>query len=102
MRYHRPANAERVAKDKSNHQPEADVQFELRNVQTGPIEDILDEPISDVISLPKRNTLAVWPEYYYFNKEPKDVICQVRWNEEGPRRKQTEAVWVKMRKLKAP
>lgn len=83
MRYHRAANAEKAARERSEHPPEADVQFDLRNVQTGSIEEILDEPISDLISLPKRNTLAVWPEYYYFNEQPKHVIYQLRWSEEG-------------------
>lgn len=84
MRYHRADNAEKAARAKSNHEPEADVQFELRNMHTGPIEEILDQPISDLISLPKRDTLLVLPEYYYRNDDPKHVSYRVQWSDELP------------------
>jgi len=83
-RYHRADNAEKAARVKSNHEPEGDVQFELRNMHSGPIEEILDQPISDLISLPKRDTLLVLPEYYYRSGDPKHVSYRVQWSDELP------------------
>lgn len=83
MRYHRASNAQKAAGDLSRLKLEDDVQFEIRNVQTGPIKDILDKAMTDVITVPKRPTLVVWPEYYGHDDDPKHLVYQVRWSEEG-------------------
>lgn len=84
MRYHRASNVEKAAQERSEHRPEADVQFELRNFHTGPVEDILDQPISDLISLPRRDYLAILPEYYHHNDDPNHVTYKIYWQNEIP------------------
>ncbi|MEW6131446.1 MAG: hypothetical protein AB1757_30740 [Acidobacteriota bacterium] len=80
MRYHQAANAETAAKDQVQHLVTADVRFELNDMQTGSIEEILDEPITKFITLHRGSTLLVWPELYSYNGGPKHILYRVRWS----------------------
>lgn len=82
MRYHRAGNAEIAARERRQHEGEADIQFELRSIQTGPIEEILDRPINELITLQQGDTLQVIPEYYSYNSGPKHALDKIRWNDE--------------------
>ena len=83
MRYNRGANAEMAARDRVQLDTQAGIQFEFRSMQTGPIEQVLDKPITDLISLPIGDTLLVIPEYYSYNSGPKHVRYKIRWSDDA-------------------
>jgi len=81
MRYQQAYVAETAEVNKLAARPQDNIEFELRNFHTGPIEEISDELYEDIVSPPTGEILTVAPSYRNQPNDPKFAVYIAHWTE---------------------
>jgi hypothetical protein len=79
--YNRAAVSERAAEAKTPVDPEAIVQFELRDFETGPVEKILDMPFGRFVTVPVGEIIQIIKGTTQLPNGPKHITYKARWEE---------------------
>jgi hypothetical protein len=79
MRYQHAYVAETAEVNKLAARPQDNIEFELRNFHTGPIEEISDELYEDIVSPPTGDILTVAPSYRNQPNDPKFAVYIAHW-----------------------
>lgn len=80
MRYHTAARDEQAATSGVSYAPEDYVIFELRNVHSGPIEEITDRPIAELVTTGTGEVLKVTGRHLQYGKGPKHAYYDLEWS----------------------
>src|SRR6185503_9047047 len=56
-----------------------DLQFELQNIHTGPIEEILDRSYGTLVSKPIGNVVRIMPNQRRFEAGPEHILYDASW-----------------------
>lgn len=80
MRYHSAARDEQAATDGVSFKPEDYVIFELRDMHTGPIEEIYDRQAAELITNPDEEVLKVTPHHLQHGNGPKHAYYDMEWS----------------------
>ncbi|HEU4390163.1 MAG TPA: hypothetical protein VFV34_20345 [Blastocatellia bacterium] len=79
MRYHTAWLDELAATTDRTNKPEDFITFELRDVHTGSIAEILDEPVSELVSRPTGEVVVVKPNHLVYGNGPAHAYYGVEW-----------------------
>lgn len=79
MRYHTAARDEQAATSDVSYKPEDYVVFELRDMHTGPVEEISDRPLEELVTAGEGEMLKVTPHHLQFGNGPKHAYYDVEW-----------------------
>jgi len=64
---------------KRMYSPEDDLRFELQNIHTGPIEEILDRSYGTLVSKPIGNVVRIMPNQRRFEAGPEHILYEASW-----------------------
>lgn len=78
--YNRAANAHNASQAGVEYSVEGELKFELYNLRTGPIEDILKEPVGEMITKPSGEVLQITPQLRSQEGGPEHTAYKAEWD----------------------
>ncbi|HSE96960.1 MAG TPA: hypothetical protein VLD57_01740 [Blastocatellia bacterium] len=85
MVFNKAARLRKAEDEGSPRQPEHDLRFEISNVKSGPIEEILDRLWGDVVTRRLGDVLSIVPGLTSHNGGPKHAYYMAEWEDAGHR-----------------
>lgn len=68
-----------AAREKGTYSSEDELRFELQNMHTGPIEEVLDKPYGGLVTKPTGHVVRIMPHFRSFDAGPNHVLYDVSW-----------------------
>jgi hypothetical protein len=81
--YNQAANAEWASQRKLQHKADDDLRFELSVQRAGPIQEIYDIPIGELVTKPTGEVIRVLRQIKTMNHGPEHVMFEARWMASG-------------------
>jgi hypothetical protein len=79
MLYSRAGNIRKAVDNLTPRRPQNDITFSIRNVRTGPIEEIIDRAIGEMVTKPSGQIVEVTPALYSVNDGDQQLMYMTRW-----------------------
>lgn len=79
MRYQSAALDELAATSKKESQPDDYLRFELRDIHTGPIDEISEQPLSEFVTPPAGDIVTVKPNHRVWGNGPAHAYYEAEW-----------------------
>jgi hypothetical protein len=77
--YVKAGHGYKAAQNKETYSSGDELQFELENLHTGPVEEILDRPYGTLVTKPTGHVLRILPNLRRFEADPEHVLYEARW-----------------------
>lgn len=80
MRFHTAARDEQAATSGVSYKPEDYVVFELRDIHTGPIDEVAARPLTELVTNPTGEVLKVTAHHLQYGNGPRHSLYDVSWS----------------------
>lgn len=68
-----------AARKKGTYGSEDELRFELQNIHTGPVEEVLDEPYGNLVTKPSGHVVRIMPNSRSFDAGPNHILYEASW-----------------------
>lgn len=68
-----------AARKKGTYSSEDELRFELQNIRTGPVEEVLDKPYGSLVTKPSGRVVRIMPNFRSFDAGPDHVLYDAGW-----------------------
>lgn len=79
MLYSKAGSIRRDADNLTAHNPQNDLRFSIWDARTGPIEEILDRPLVELVTKPSGQVIEMIPAVHTLNGEDPRITYRARW-----------------------